>query len=183
MVENYLGIAVASLRRGYDVLLDDGPGQGRLLVDEGLALCHDWDTSSRRGRCRSSRSTSSTEGHRLPAVEPRRLHGARVAALSTALPRSSADPGQLDVGGKFTVLLSMVGSSADAIAKLPAIDPADEKKVMSLIDGDRGCTGRSCAAASGRTADPPVVVPRQGPEVEARPRPGTDPLSDRGHRR
>ena len=43
MVENYLGMGVAALERGYHVLLHDGPGQGTLLVDEGLPLRHDWE--------------------------------------------------------------------------------------------------------------------------------------------
>jgi hypothetical protein len=43
MVENYLGIGAAALARGYHVLLHDGPGQGRLLVDEGKPLRHDWE--------------------------------------------------------------------------------------------------------------------------------------------
>ena len=29
--------------RGYHVLLHDGPGQGRLLIDDGLPLRHDWE--------------------------------------------------------------------------------------------------------------------------------------------
>jgi hypothetical protein len=41
--ENYVGIGVPALRRGYHVLIHDGPGQGRPLVDEGLPLRHDWD--------------------------------------------------------------------------------------------------------------------------------------------
>ena len=44
-VENYVGIGIAALRRGYHVLLYDGPGQGRPLVDEGRPLRHDWDKS------------------------------------------------------------------------------------------------------------------------------------------
>ena len=43
MVENHLGMGVAALRRGYHVMLLDGPGQGRLLIDEGLPLRHDWE--------------------------------------------------------------------------------------------------------------------------------------------
>ena len=46
MVENFLGIGVAAVRRGYHVLIHDGPGQGTLLVDEGLTLRHDWEKPS-----------------------------------------------------------------------------------------------------------------------------------------
>jgi hypothetical protein len=40
---NLLGISVAALRRGYHGLIHDGPGQSRLLVEEGLPLRHDWE--------------------------------------------------------------------------------------------------------------------------------------------
>ena len=43
VTENHLGIGVAALRRGYHILLFDGPGQGRLLIDEGIPLRHDWE--------------------------------------------------------------------------------------------------------------------------------------------
>src|SRR4029079_3276633 len=43
MVENFLGIGVAAIRRGYHVLIHDGPGQGALLIGEGLTLRHDWE--------------------------------------------------------------------------------------------------------------------------------------------
>lgn len=42
--EMHFGHAVASLRRGYDVLLFDGPGQGRALIDQGLTMRPDWET-------------------------------------------------------------------------------------------------------------------------------------------
>ena len=139
VVENYLGIAVASLRRGYHVLLHDGPGQGRLLVDEGLPLRHDWEHVVTP--VVDAALAIDVVDPKGIVYEPWSLGGymaPRVAAFEHRLAAIIADPGQLDVGGKFTVLLSMMGLSADAIAKLPAIDPADEKKVMSVIDGDRG---------------------------------------------
>ncbi len=44
MVENFVGMGVAALHPGYHVLAFGGPGQGRLLVDEGRPLRHDWET-------------------------------------------------------------------------------------------------------------------------------------------
>ena len=41
--ELYFAIAAAALRRGYNVLAFDGPGQGSVLREQGLPLRHDWE--------------------------------------------------------------------------------------------------------------------------------------------
>lgn len=41
--ETYFGNAAAALERGYDVLAFDGPGQGSVLVDQGITLRPDWE--------------------------------------------------------------------------------------------------------------------------------------------
>jgi len=41
--ETYFGNAAAALARGYDVLAFDGPGQGSVLVDQGVPLRPDWE--------------------------------------------------------------------------------------------------------------------------------------------
>lgn len=41
--ETYFGYAQAALDRGYDVLAFDGPGQGSVLVDQGVSLRPDWE--------------------------------------------------------------------------------------------------------------------------------------------
>lgn len=41
--ETYFGNAAAALARGYDVLAFDGPGQGSVLVDQGVTLRPDWE--------------------------------------------------------------------------------------------------------------------------------------------
>lgn len=41
--ELYYHVAVAALSRGYNVLLFDGPGQGRVLREQGLRLRTDWE--------------------------------------------------------------------------------------------------------------------------------------------
>ncbi|MCC9311844.1 alpha/beta fold hydrolase [Kitasatospora sp. RB6PN24] len=43
--ENYLAIAGGALRRGYNVLTFDGPGQGRSLRDQGLHFRNDWEAA------------------------------------------------------------------------------------------------------------------------------------------
>lgn len=43
MEESYFAGGVAALRRGYAILLMDGPGQGAALVERGLYFRHDWE--------------------------------------------------------------------------------------------------------------------------------------------
>lgn len=42
--ELYFANAVAALDRGYDVLAFDGPGQGSVILDQGIAFRPDWET-------------------------------------------------------------------------------------------------------------------------------------------
>ena len=139
VVENYLGIGVAALQRGYHVLLHDGPGQGRLLIDEGLPLRHDWEKvvtpvvdAALRDRRRRPRP------HRLRAVEPRRLHGAAGRRLR-APPRGHRRRPRPDRRRRASspARWRKLGLSDEAVAKLPHLDPEDEAKIMKVIDGDR----------------------------------------------
>ena len=41
--EDYLALAAGALRRGYNVLAFDGPGQGTTVRDQGLHFRHDWE--------------------------------------------------------------------------------------------------------------------------------------------
>jgi alpha-beta hydrolase superfamily lysophospholipase len=139
MVENHLGMGVAALRHGYHVLLHDGPGQGRLLIDEGLPLRHDWEQVV-TPVVDAAEAIDVVDVNRI-VYWPWSLGGymaPRVGAFEHRLAAIVADPGQLDVGGKFTVGLQLMGLSADALAKLPTLDRDDEKKVLPIITGDRG---------------------------------------------
>ncbi len=139
LVDNYFGIALAALRRGYHVLLHDGPGQGRLLIDEGLPLRYDWEKVV-TPVVDSALKIDVVDPNGI-VYEPWSLGGymaPRVAAFEHRLAAIIADPGQLDVGGKFAELATKFGLSAEAMAKLPRLDPDVEKKIMSVVDGNRG---------------------------------------------
>ena len=127
LVENYFGIGAAAQQRGYHVILHDGPGQGRLLIDEGLPLCHDWEKVL----------TPVVDATlRIDVVDPDRIAyyawslggymAPRAASFEHRLAAVIADPGQLDVAGKFDGLLAKLG-----------LDGGDEEKVMAAISGDR----------------------------------------------
>jgi pimeloyl-ACP methyl ester carboxylesterase len=134
-VENCLGIGVAALRRGYHVLLHDGPGQGRLLVDEGLRLRHDWEKVV---------TPVVDAALAIDVVDPDRIvyeswslggyFAPRVAAYEHRLAAIVADPGQLDVGVKFFELMKMFGLGPDAVAKLPTVAPEDQRSIMAALE-------------------------------------------------
>jgi alpha-beta hydrolase superfamily lysophospholipase len=137
VVENYLFIGAAGLQRGYHVLLHDGPGQGRLLIDEGLPLRHDWEHVV-------TPVVDAALG--IDIVDPDRIvyeacslggyMAPRVAAFEHRLAAAVADPGQLDVGSKFADALTMLGLGQDAVARLPEISPDDEAKIMGVVSGN-----------------------------------------------
>jgi alpha-beta hydrolase superfamily lysophospholipase len=139
MVENFLGIGVAAIQRGYHVLLHDGPGQGKLLVDDGLTLRHDWEQVV-------TPVVDAALG--LDLVDPDRivyeawsLGGymvPRVAAHEHRLAAAVADPGQIDIGGKVTGPMAALGLSKEAIARLPQLSADDEKSIMDFFASDRG---------------------------------------------
>jgi pimeloyl-ACP methyl ester carboxylesterase len=138
MIENFLGIGAAALQRGYHVLLHDGPGQGRLLIDEGLTLRHDWEAVV-TPVIDAALAIDVVDPDRI-VYEPWSLGGymaPRVAAHEHRLAAVIADPGQIDVGGKITGPLSAMGLSADAIARLPELSADDEQAIMGFFAGNR----------------------------------------------
>ena len=89
--------------RGYHVLLHDGPGQGQLLIDEGLTLRHDWEHVV-TPVVDAALAIDVVDPDRI-VYEPWSLGGymaPRVAAYEHRLAAVIADPGQLDIGGKIT---------------------------------------------------------------------------------
>jgi hypothetical protein len=138
VVENHLGIGIAALQRGYHVLLHDGPGQGRLLIKEGLPLRYDWEKVV-TPVVDAALNIDVVDPNGI-VYEPWSLGGyfaPRVAAFEHRLAAAVADPGQIDVGGKFAGALQMMGLSADAAKRLPQLDPDDEQQIMEVINANR----------------------------------------------
>jgi pimeloyl-ACP methyl ester carboxylesterase len=136
--DNYFEMGVAALRRGYHVLLHDGPGQGGPLIDEGLPLRHDWEKVV---------TPVVDAALAIDVVDPDRIvyescslggyFAPRVAAYEHRIAAAVADPGQLDVGVKVFDMMQKLGLGDDAAARLPAIDPDDEQKVMAAVEASR----------------------------------------------
>ena len=138
MVDNYFGMGAAALDRGYHVILHDGPGQGGALIERGLTLRHDWEKVV---------TPVVDVALTLDGVDPQGIvyqpwslggyMAPRVAAFEHRLAAVICDPGQMDVYSKMVPMLGKLGLSDAALARLPAIAPEDEAKLMAIIDGSR----------------------------------------------
>ncbi|HEY2817389.1 MAG TPA: hypothetical protein VGK44_09695 [Casimicrobiaceae bacterium] len=138
LVDNYFGIGVAALRRGYHVLLHEGLGQGRLLIDEALPLRHDWEKVV-TPVVDAALQIDVIDPQRL-AYQPWSLGGymaPRVAAFEPRLAALVCDPGQMSVAAKIWSGMEMLGLSDEAMTRLPELDPKDEANLMKMINGNR----------------------------------------------
>jgi pimeloyl-ACP methyl ester carboxylesterase len=138
MVDNLLGIGVAALQRGYHVVLFDGPGQGQVLVEQGLTLRHDWEAVV-TPVVDVALTLDLVDPDRL-VYEPWSLGGyfaPRVAAYEHRLAAIVCDPGQIDVGGKLVDALRMMGLDDAAVARLPDLDPAFAEGATTFMRSDR----------------------------------------------
>ena len=119
--EMYFAHGPAAVRRGYNCLLVDGPGQGRNLIRDGSALRPDWETVAE-----SMIDFALTRS----AVDPKRIALAgwsfggflapRAAAFEKRIAALIADPGQWDQKeGLKTLPLP-----PDALTDLDHADPA-----------------------------------------------------------
>jgi pimeloyl-ACP methyl ester carboxylesterase len=138
IVDNYFGIGAAALQRGYHVLMYEGPGQGRLLIDEGITLRYDWENVV----------TPLVDAVlKIDVVDPQGIvfepwslggyMAPRAAAFEHRLAAVICDPGQIDVGGKFSEVIAKFHPRPEAVAKLPALDQADEQAIMSVLQKNR----------------------------------------------
>ncbi len=133
--EMHFGHAVAALRRGYNVLLFDGPGQGRVLVEQGIPMRPDWETV-----------ISAVLDFLLaqPGVDPGRVAlvgwsfggylAPRGAVGQDRLAAVIADPGLPGLWPGFAAM--MRGLPPGALDHLPHIDPEILQPVMAHIEAD-----------------------------------------------
>jgi alpha-beta hydrolase superfamily lysophospholipase len=139
MVENHLGFGIAAAARGYHVLLHDGPGQGRLLIEEGLPLRHDWERVI---------SAVVDAAETIEGVDPSRIayeawslggyFAPRAAAFEHRLAAIVADPGQWDMLAQLRGMGRMMGMPDDRVARLPELDDEDAARITAIVAGNRG---------------------------------------------
>jgi pimeloyl-ACP methyl ester carboxylesterase len=119
--EMYFAHGVAALRRGYNCLLFDGPGQGRNLVRDGLAIRPDWETVV-RSVIDYALTRPEVDGDRL-ALCGWSFGGflaPRAAAFEKRIAALIADPGQWDQRDGVKAL----PIAPEIIADLDHADPA-----------------------------------------------------------
>lgn len=139
VTETYFGFGRAAAARGYHVLMHDGPGQGRLLIDEGIPLRHDWEHVI---------SAVVDAAEAIDVVDPARIAyeawslggylAARAASFEHRLAACVADPGEYDLFAGMRQLCQAYGLSADKAARLPELDQDDAEQLTALIAGNRG---------------------------------------------
>ena len=133
ITDMYFASAVAASRRGYHSLLFDGPGQGAMLYERGVALRPDWEVVIKAvvdfalslplvDTRRIALSGWSLGGH----LAPRGASGEpRIAALI-------ADPGTWSIADGFRdIVVRKFGVSPDAAQDLGGLDSS----VISRIEG------------------------------------------------
>ena len=148
MVENHLGMGVAALERDYHVLLHDGPGQGQLLIDEGLTLRHDWEKVV-TPVVDAALAIDVVDPDGL-VYQPWSLGGymaPRVAAFEHRFAAVVADPGQLDVGGKIVGGFRLMGLTDEQEARLPELDDDFAAGALQVIRANRNLNWALCQRA------------------------------------
>ena len=139
MTDMYLATGRAATERGYHCLLFDGPGQGALLVHDGVPMIPDWE--------RVVTAVVDAVVDR-PDVDTDRivLHGwslggylaPRAASAEHRLAACVADPPLWGVLDGMRFLAQFLGLSAEALAALPEISEKDSATITNTIEGDRG---------------------------------------------
>jgi pimeloyl-ACP methyl ester carboxylesterase len=130
--EMHFGHAVAAVRRGYNVLLFDGPGQGRPLYKQGLVMRPDWENVV-RPVMDYALARPEVDAKRVALIgwsfggylAPRAASGEpRLAALI-------ADPGQWDLMQAMKDQLPLPQAVRD---RLPNVTAQDLQPLQDLID-------------------------------------------------
>ena len=139
MTDMYFASAVAAINRGYHCLLFDGPGQGELLIEQGIPLRPDWETVV---------SAVIDEAVKHPRVDVTRIAisgwslggylAPRAASGDDRIAACIADPGQPSVADGFRRLaVESMGVSPEAVTNLGAIDQSLLDQMWRFITNDR----------------------------------------------
>ncbi len=137
VVDLYVAMGQAFRDRGYHCLFFDGPGQGSLLVRDGVAMVPDWE--------RVVAPVIDAAAAR-PDVDPTRMAlvgwslggylALRAAAGEDRLAACVADPPLTSVYAGIPALATKFGLSPAAVAALPELSDADQTAMMDIIENN-----------------------------------------------
>lgn len=138
ITDMYFAMGVAASRRGYHVLLFDGPGQGGMLYEQGVPIRPDWEVV-----------VTAVIDHvvNLPNVDVERIAvsgwslggylAPRAASGDTRIAACIADPGQWDLGASLAAFAEKFGATAEQAAHPEQLDDAVLEKMMGVIRQNR----------------------------------------------
>ena len=134
----YFALGVAAARRGYHVLIFDGPGQGGTLYEQGVPLRADWETVV---------SAVIDYAVTLPLVDPARIAvsgwslggylAPRAASGDPRIAACVADPGQWDLAEALQGFAQRFGATAAQAAHPEQLDDDVLEKMMAVIRQNR----------------------------------------------
>lgn len=138
ITDMYFASGVAALRRGYHILMFDGPGQGAMLYKQGLPLRPDWEVVV---------SAVVDYAEKVSVVDPKKIAlsgwslggylAPRAATAERRLAACVADPGQWDIGEAFQGFALKLGTSKEAVADLDKLEDKTIDAMWSAIQEDR----------------------------------------------
>jgi pimeloyl-ACP methyl ester carboxylesterase len=119
--ENYFAHGPAAIRRGYNCLVVDGPGQGRNLIRDGVPLRPDWETVVRAiVDFAETRKEVDTRRMILGGWSFGGFLAPRAAAFEKRIAALISDPGQWDQREG----LKSLKLAPEILAAFPNVDPA-----------------------------------------------------------
>ncbi len=139
ITDMYFASAVAAIHRGYHCLLFDGPGQGELLIEQGIPLRPDWETVV---------GAIIEEAVKHPHVDVTRIAisgwslggylAPRAASGDDRIAACIADPGLPSMADAFRrMATSFVRASSEAVTHLARIDQPLLNRIEHFIASDR----------------------------------------------
>jgi alpha-beta hydrolase superfamily lysophospholipase len=130
----HYGHAAAAQRRGYHVLIFDGPGQGRVLIEDDVPMRPDWETVIRK---------VVDFALTLPGIDPARIAlagwsfgGYLAPRAASGEPRISAliaDPGLWDLIEAMRMNFPHFGVPERVAAAIPNVDEHDLQPAFAAI--------------------------------------------------
>ena len=134
----YFASAVAATRRGYHCLIFDGPGQGGMLIEQGVPLRPDWETVI---------EAIVDYALSLKQVDPTQITlsgwslggylAPRAASAEHRLAACIADPAQAAMADSFRATAVKMGATSEAAMHLGELDGAILERLQKVIDNDR----------------------------------------------